>query len=82
MSDERIDQYATYGYEWAICGGKGIPCGLETEMDFIAFNAGISNANIRHELNIPDYIPSQSLVRRCHDNRAPRSDISMQLGYE
>lgn len=40
------------GYDYAIHGGNELLPLMENEMDLTAFNAGISNANVRHDLNI------------------------------
>jgi hypothetical protein len=46
-----IDEMAYSGYLYATNKG-GIPEFI-SEIDLLAFNAGISNANSRHGLNIP-----------------------------
>ncbi|WP_162926492.1 hypothetical protein [Teredinibacter purpureus] len=58
MSIARIDEVAKSGYEWARTGGVSIPSGVESEMDLMAFNAGVSNANISLGLNVAKYIPT------------------------
>lgn len=40
------------GYDYAIHGGNELLPLMEGEMDLTAFNAGISNANAKHGLNI------------------------------
>jgi hypothetical protein len=45
-----IDKFAFAGYDYAISGGK-IPQ-IRTELELMAFNAGINNANIRDNLNV------------------------------
>ncbi len=77
MSIERIDEIALRGSQWAENDGVGIPSGIESEMDLMAFNAGVSNANIRLGLNVEKYNPVQSSVERYHDKPASRSDLSM-----
>lgn len=47
-----IDDMAFSGYDYALSGGTLPIPEMTTEMDVLAFNAGISNANIRQGLNI------------------------------
>jgi hypothetical protein len=48
----RNTELAFAGYDYAIHGGNELLPMMEGEMDLTAFNAGISNANVRHGLNI------------------------------
>ena len=50
MDFSRIDTMATHGYEYAAQRGK-VPK-LKDQMDIDAFNAGISNFNIRNGAHI------------------------------
>ena len=45
-----IDDFAILGYHYALKGGR-LPAFVD-EIDLYAFNAGISNANIRHGLKV------------------------------
>nr|WP_176703623.1 hypothetical protein [Vibrio sp. 04Ya108] len=47
---ERIDQIARQGYLYAI--GEEYECTIESDMDLMAFNAGITNANGKHNLSV------------------------------
>lgn len=80
-ASDRIDSMALRGYNYAINERAAAPRDLVDEMDIMAFNAGISNANIRHGLGVAPYVPLQSGMTRHHETLAPRSDLSMQLGY-
>ena len=71
-----IDEMAFAGYEYAL-NGRDIPK-FETEMDLLAFNAGISNANIRHNLNVPQLTSSTS---KSHDLRERVSDKELQTTW-
>ncbi|CCN40167.1 hypothetical protein VIBNIFTn2_120149 [Vibrio nigripulchritudo FTn2] len=46
----RLDQIAKQGFLYAI--GEKHDCLIETEMELLAFNAGITDANKRHGLSV------------------------------
>jgi hypothetical protein len=71
----RIDGMAIKGYDYAIHAGK-IP-EFETDMDLMAFNAGISNANIRHNHNIP---PITEISKKVyHQSKDRESDKTLGI---
>lgn len=47
-----IDEMAFKGYDYALGLEAALP-DFEDDMGLMAFNAGISNANIRHGLKVP-----------------------------
>lgn len=52
MSAFDIDPMAAAGYEYATKTGTPRTVTIKTDMDLLAFNAGISNANVRHGLAV------------------------------
>jgi hypothetical protein len=53
---KRIDELARAGYQYAISNGQDNQSHLiKDDMDLMAFNAGISNANLRNNLNTPKF---------------------------
>lgn len=76
-----IDEIAIAGYEWAEAGGVGIPTDIVSEIDLMAFNAGISNANNRLGLNVGKYIPTQSSMSKEEQdaNPYPADHMTIQI---
>ena len=48
----RNTELAFAGHDYAVSGGKKMLPNMKDEMDLTAFNAGISNANARHGLDV------------------------------
>ena len=75
---ERIDKIAIAGYNYAISEGKNNQSHLiEDDMDLMAFNAGISNANIRNDSEVPKLTATPTT--RKHDNYHGHSDKELAL---
>jgi hypothetical protein len=75
---ERIDELARVGYQYAVSNGQDNQSHLiEDDMDLMAFNAGISNANLRNSLNTPKL--GASPTERSHDNYHAHSDKELAL---
>lgn len=69
--DSNIDTMACAGYDYAVSEKKLQMPDFATDMNLMAFNAGISNANIKHGLNInPISITSSnvSIEGRFHES--------------
>lgn len=55
-----IDCCALKGYEYAETGGSiSIGIDVTNDLEVMAFNAGISNYNIRNNKNFPKFIPTK-----------------------
>ncbi|MFK5950999.1 MAG: hypothetical protein QM500_19780 [Methylococcales bacterium] len=72
-----IDEMAFRGYEYALSGAS-MP-DFETEMDLLAFNAGISNANIKNGLNV-EKILSVNISYIAGRPRASDKELSITWG--
>jgi hypothetical protein len=64
-----IDKFAFAGYDYATSGGA-VPK-FNTELELMAFNAGISNANIRHNLSVDKIIIRST--NNYHDSKSVAS---------
>jgi hypothetical protein len=75
---EKIDKLAYAGYDYAISKGKNDKSSLiKNDLDLMAFNAGISNANIRHNMSVTKISCSPTI--RKHDNYQGASDKELSL---
>ena len=71
----RIDGMAIQGYDYVMHKGK-IPS-FNTDMDLLAFNAGISNANIRHNRNVAPII--EISTSKYHQQKDTDSDKTLSV---
>ncbi len=77
MSLKEIDEIAYHGYNYAI-GSDFIP-EFTCDMDLMAFNSGISNANVRNNLNINPLISNTKKIIQGR-GREPHKVIGLIMG--
>jgi len=76
--NQRIDKLAYAGYDYATSAGKDDRSSLiETDMDLLAFNAGITNANTSKGLSVI-HLTCKPTGKR-YDSREGRSDKDISV---
>lgn len=80
MSDIiRIDGMACSGYDYAVSGMNTSMPEFSNDMDLMAFNAGINNANIKHDLHVKK-VGSVSMTYLDNRDRISDKELSTVWG--
>ncbi len=74
-----IDNFAFLGHDYAVSPGRTKIPTFNSDMDLMAFNLGINNANIRNGLNIDTL---KTVVKKTieHKNRATDKELAVVWG--